>query len=118
MNQRIKQIIIVVIIITVSFVGYKMFFVSSEPAGSTLASDQGGVGQVVDGPAILALLNALNKVTLDDSVFSDKIFVSLINFEKPLEEQVIGRQNPFLPIGVDGSGIILPVATSTVVSVR
>jgi len=113
MSQKTKQIIISLIIIIVAFIGYKMFYVSDQPSDSTLVAEQATNAQFVDGQTILVLLNNLNRVTLDDSIFSNKIFVSLTDFGRPIEDQIIGRQNPFLPIGVDGLGIILPKGTST-----
>ncbi len=96
-----KQIIIAVIIIIVAFVGYNMFFVNDDSTSSALVSDIPNQQEFVDGQLILLLLNNLNKVTLDDSIFSNSVFVSLQSFERALEEQVPGRRNPFLPIGVN-----------------
>jgi len=112
MSQRTKKIAIVVVVIVIAFIGYKMFFAGSGSGDTTLVADQSKT-EFVDGQTILALLDRLNKVTLDSSVFSNQTFTSLINFEKPIQDQVIGRQNPFQPIGADGSGIILPKGTST-----
>lgn len=116
MNQKTKQILIIVAVIIVAFVGYQMFFSNSTPADSTLVADQAPATQFVDGQTILALLDSLNLVTLDNSVFTNKTFVSLLDFERPIQDQVVGRPNPFLPIGVDGSGTILPKGTSTATS--
>jgi len=99
MNQKTKQIIIIIVIIVISFIGYKMFFVSSETGNTPLVSDKKVTTDFVDGQMTLALLNNLKKVTLDESVFSDEVFKSLVSFEKPIMPEPIGRQNPFLPIG-------------------
>lgn len=115
MSPKIKNIIIVIVIIVIAFFGYQMYFVSSTPAAITLVAEQAAANQFVDGQAILTLLNNLNRVTLDESIFSNKIFISLTDFGKPIQEQAIGRQNPFLPIGVDNAGVIIvPKSTSTV----
>jgi hypothetical protein len=111
MNQMTKQIIIAVVIIIVAFVGYNMFFVSDDPTDTALVQDGSSTSEFVDGQMILALLNKLGRVTLDDSIFSDKVFMSLESFKRPLEEQVIKRKNPFLPIGVDNSSVILSTTT-------
>jgi hypothetical protein len=113
MSPRTKQILIVIVVIIISFVGYKMFFVGSGSSDTTLVSDQTTTSEFIDGPAILALLNALNQVTLDDSIFANKIFLSLADFEKPIADQAISRPNPFLPIGIDGSGVLLPRSATT-----
>lgn len=114
MSQKTKQTIIAIIIIIIAFIGFKMFFVDQSSTGSTLTSEVAGPGQFIDGQAILVLLNRLNQVSLDSSIFSNKVFTSLVNFEKPIEEQAVGRPNPFLPIGIDGSNPTAPKGTSTV----
>ncbi len=112
MNQKTKQIIIVIILIIVSFVGYKMFFPANNSIDS-LVEDQSENANFVDGQTILVLLNKLNQVVIDESIFSNDIFVSLVSFERPIAEQVVGRPNPFLPIGVDSSSASFPLSTST-----
>lgn len=99
MNQKTKQIIIILIIIVISFIGYKMYFVSSEPAGTALTAEKSVTPGSADGQVILALLGRLENVKLDESIFSNEVFNRLVNFERPIESQTIGRPNPFLPIG-------------------
>jgi len=129
MSQKIKQIIIVAVVLIVAFFGIKMFFGSPTVTDTTLTAESAAAAQFVDGQMILDLLDKLNKVTLDDSVFANKVFVSLVSFERPIEGQVVGRPNPFLPIGVDGSGIItsnnstssfgiIPVKKATTTNIR
>ncbi|MEI6191040.1 MAG: hypothetical protein WCP24_01560 [bacterium] len=112
MTKRTKQIIIGAAVVIIAFVVFKIFFSNNTPSDTTLVPDQ-TIITVAGSQDILALLSSLNKVTLDDSIFSDRIFISLTNFERPIEDQAIGRQNPFLPIGVDNSTGALPRATST-----
>jgi hypothetical protein len=118
MSQKIKQTIIALVIIAIAFFGFKAFFASDSTGDVALVSEGSSTSQFVDGKTILVLLNKLSRITLDDSIFSNQIFTGLVNFEKPIEDQVIGRQNPFLPIGVDGSGLIVPKATTTVPKTR
>jgi hypothetical protein len=115
MTQKIKQIIIGTVVIIIAFVGFRMFFSKSEPADATLITEQASNPEFIDGQIILSLLDKLDKVVLDDTVFSNEIFVSLVSFDRELDGQIIERKNPFLPIGVENSAIVLPVkGTSTV----
>ena len=114
MTKITKQIIIIVVIIIAAFVVYRMFFVGNAPSDTSLVADQTATQEFAEGQAILALLQNLSNVTLDNAIFSDKTFVSLVDFEKPIADQAVGRQNPFLPIGVEGAGTILSGDTSTV----
>lgn len=115
MKKNIKQILISLFVIVLAFVGFRMFFVDDSPADTSLSVDAESVSYIVDGPAILALLNRMNQINLDSSVFSNKVFTSLTSFERPLLEQVPGRPNPFLPIGTDSSAGISTVGTSTII---
>lgn len=115
MNSKTKQIIIALVIIVAAFVAYNMFFVSDDTSSGALVSDNQNQPQLVDGQVILSLLNKLDKVDLDDSIFSNKTFISLQSFKRELEGQVSGRQNPFMPIGVEGSGSLLLKNASTTV---
>ncbi|MFA7252438.1 MAG: hypothetical protein WC027_01120 [Candidatus Paceibacterota bacterium] len=109
MTQKIKQIIIAVIVIIVAFVGFKMFFGNS--SDEALVEDKASSAQFVDGQAILFLLGKLNQVTLDTSIFTSSVFTSLESFERPVEDQAISRNNPFAPIGVENQ--VVKTATST-----
>jgi hypothetical protein len=100
MTAKTKQIIVATIVIIIAFIGLKMFFTEPKIEEATLVADQ-TKNEFIDGQTILILLNRLNQVTLDDSIFTDKTFTSLVNFEKPITDQIIGRSNPFLPIGTD-----------------
>jgi len=114
MNQKIKQTILAVIIIVIAFVVFKVFFAPADSGDTALLADKNTSVQVADGQMILVLLNKLKNVNLDTDIFSNNIFNSLVSFEKPIADQVVGRPNPFLPIGVDGSGLVLPKSTSTI----
>ncbi len=113
MAKNTKQIIIAIVIIAVIFVAYKIFFPNKDSVDVALVADTGTPVQFADGQVILAMLDQLNSVTLDDSVFSDKVFVSLKSFERGLDTQVAGRKNPFLPIGIENSAVVAPKSTST-----
>ncbi len=101
MSQKIKQIIIVIVIVGISFFGFKMFFTSDTPAGVSLSVDSSGDTYFSAGQEILLLLEQLSNISLDNSIFSNQIFLSLVSFERPLDPQIEGRPNPFLPIGRD-----------------
>ncbi len=105
MSAKTKQTIIAVIVIAVAFFGFKMFFTSDIPADQGLITQNAEDSYLANGEDILVLLGKLNNIQLDNSLFSNKIFLSLTSFERPLEEQVLGRPNPFLPIGRDSARV-------------
>ncbi len=87
-------------------------------SGTVLFFDKNSFAQdiVVEGQQIggdiLAILNDLNKIKLDDSIFSDPVFVSLKDYSVTIPKELKGRQNPFLPIG--SGGTIAPTKTPDV----
>ena len=114
MAQKTKQIIIIIVVIVVAFFCFKMFFADTQPVDTALVADQVNSATFVDGQVILNLLDKLNQVTIDESIFTNKVFVSLVNSEKLIEDQAAGRPNPFLPIGIDNSGSLFRQSTSSV----
>ena len=100
MTQKLKQIVIVVVIIAVAFVVFKVFF-SKDSGSDTLSVTPPNSAEFIDGQAILALLNKLDRVKLDTAIFTDKVFLSLTSFERPIKDQITGRKNPFAPIGAE-----------------
>jgi hypothetical protein len=111
MTKTTKQIIIAIIVIVAIFIGYRMLFPGEGSNEATLAVDQPAAAQIADSQVILALLDKLDKIKLDDSIFSDKVFIRLVDFGQPIPEQSIGRQNPFLPIGRD-TIVVTPVKST------
>ncbi len=51
-----------------------------------------------------ALLSSINGITLDTSIFSNPGYKALRDYPLSLGTAVIGRQNPFAPLGSDSSG--------------
>ncbi len=66
---------------------------------------------------ILASLSNLQQVTLDPSIFSDPVFVSLVDFGIAIPPQPVGRSDPFAPLtGAGASGSNAGVAPAVVQS--
>jgi hypothetical protein len=97
MTQKLKQIIIAVVIIVIAFFAIRSF--TREPVTDSATVSQTAKAQFVDGREILLLLNRLNTVSLKEDIFSSATFLSLYNFEQPIADETPGRQNPFAPLG-------------------
>jgi hypothetical protein len=41
----------------------------------------------------------LQAIELNNAIFNNALFLSLTDFSKPLEEERVGRNNPFAPVG-------------------
>ena len=54
-----------------------------------------------DAQLVYTLLKKMSFVKLDDSIFSNQLFINLKDNTVILDRQDVGRQNPFAPIGSD-----------------
>ncbi len=99
-----KNILIAIVLLGIGIAGF-MIFGKSDSQTSILVSQNANANNI--GAEILTALNQLDSLKLDESVFEDGSFKTLINFSKPIQSQPVGRNNPFAPVGKSGS------ATST-----
>ncbi|MCI0542755.1 hypothetical protein L0Y69_03340 [bacterium] len=116
MKKTIIIILVAILVIGGAWMLSGVFMGSDEPAAVTGGegavsplglSSEGATGESLtgvtaeEGKAILALLNDLRSLQLDETFFSDPIFVSLEDWSVVLTPEPIGRPNPFAPIGED-----------------
>ena len=106
-----KSILIFGAILIVAFIAYSYLFKGSDN-GKTLvqSSPTAADGGEVVGGDLLAVLNNLQAINLDDAVFNDPIFQHLRNFRVEIPPEPIGRPNPFAPI----DNIFRTPSTSTI----
>lgn len=101
MSQKNEKLTIIIFtIIIIAFIAYKFLFVDGN-SQTSITVDKALAEDLSESQAIITKLNKLRQLTLDDSIFSNSVFASLINFNRSVQEQVAGRSNPFLPIGID-----------------
>jgi hypothetical protein len=75
--------------------GYFVFF--GEDSGPLLSS--GATPSPVSQELLITLSN-LRTINLDETLFSDPVFQSLSDFGVVIPPELIGRRNPFAPIGL------------------
>ncbi|HEY9480663.1 MAG TPA: hypothetical protein VIR98_00320 [Candidatus Paceibacterota bacterium] len=91
-------IIILVVLIIIGAAGY--FYAGRDQAPDDLLTSapvDGMAAGAVEGDLLPALLQ-LKKLRLDDTIFSDASFTSLVDSGQTLAPQPQGRPNPFAPI--------------------
>ena len=113
MTSKIKNIIIVSVVVVALVLVY-IFFLKPAPDTANLVSSTSSAGGTTDVNVIsqnsavtqdlLSVLLSVKSIKLDDSIFSDKAFMSLhdssILLTSPGDE---GRPNPFAPIGFEAA---------------
>lgn len=75
---------------------YLTYFSGASSPASLTASDSGSPLST----DILVTLQSIHSIKLDNTIFTDPVFVSLTDFGVTIPPENVGRRNPFLPIGV------------------
>ncbi len=106
MTPKLKKIIVAVLVLGVCFLAY-VLFLKPDPTAEVLVS--GGSFDLQSGePSTEARLLAsqitqallrVQQISLDKTLFSDPLFVSLEDRSTPIIEEPLGRSNPFAPLG-------------------
>lgn len=90
-----KIIIIFITLMFVVYVGYGLF--SKQPDPKAFES----ISVNSDSEDILALADKIEKTTIDSSIFSNALFITLVDSSSIVAPEEQGRNNPFAAIGFD-----------------
>ncbi|MDB5255137.1 MAG: hypothetical protein JWL92_513 [Candidatus Nomurabacteria bacterium] len=120
MSKKVKIFAIVVGIIAVAILAFSYLGNNAPVANTTGLSTTAGTavtsanGTVPSGN-FLQVLSTIDSITLDTSIFSNAGYKALRDFPLSLGTAVIGRQNPFAPIGSDSTGTttVAPIQVQT-----
>lgn len=131
MKSIIRNIIILIVVLGLGYVGYMYFFKKGGSTGSTGALETTTTeGLVKDGTVatnataaaadassvgqdFVTLLLNIQSIKLDDSLFTSKQFTLLQDFNRPIPPDTNpGRPNPFANLGIDGAAVSTQVSTS------
>lgn len=93
-----KTTIILLIVLVLGAFAY-FFVLGGNSSSDTLLFQQNpsGISDNV-GTEILALLNQIQSIEIDASIFSSPVYQTLRDYSVPIPPQNVGRQNPFAPI--------------------
>ncbi len=89
----------VTIIIVVAGIGYFYFYGGTTPASSGLVQTSAGNTSGSDvGAQVLTLLNQIQSLKIDTSIFSDPGYLTLRDYSVAIPPVNVGRPNPFAPL--------------------
>lgn len=91
-----KIVVSLGVVAVLALLGYFVFSSSDIPVTDVDLSSQGIMGQ-----EIITLAEKVESISFDQSVFASSVFLSLVDYQKPLNPEVQGRNNPFALIGVE-----------------
>ncbi|HVY35789.1 MAG TPA: hypothetical protein VG982_00735 [Candidatus Paceibacterota bacterium] len=113
MSKKVKIFAIVVISLAAliaigTFLGRKTSSVPtvtssdlSSTFGAGIASSTTTASNATKGGEFAALLSSINSITIDDSIFSNPAYKALRDHPISVGTDIIGRTNPFAPVGTD-----------------
>lgn len=103
MSGAAKNLIMILGLATIAFAGY---FLYQQQVASQLdtsaTSDQELEAMLIKTQVFMARRQALDSVTIDESVFENEVFRSLRTYTRELSSMPVGRDNPFNPIPGQG----------------
>lgn len=113
MSKKVKIFAIVIIAFAILIWIFSSMGGSSapQPAGTnglstSLGSNSSAMGTPTSGGGEFAsLLSSINSISIDDSVFSNPAFKALRDHPINVGTDIIGRSNPFAPVGTDGADL-------------
>ena len=90
--------LVVIVIIALLLYFYFKGSPDTDSASSLESSNAEGLedAQVI-GSRVLPLLNQINALKIDASVFNSAVYKSLVDYTIAIPEQPVGRSNPFSP---------------------
>jgi len=98
------NVIILIVIVFAAFFGYRYFFVESDEAAPELgliAASEADPDLAQANDEFLVLLQSLDKVSLETTLFDNPAYQALTNFSRELTPEPKGRVNPFAALGVN-----------------
>ena len=99
MSEKTKNIIIIIVLVIAVFIAYSVLFKKDKGADLLISQSVSGVdAESTVVREFLALLNTLNNLSLDTSIFRDSVFNSLRDESVQLIDEPRGRRNPFAPL--------------------
>ena len=111
MSPSLQKILIgfLTLVLFGAFGYYDLFIKKTDiPASADLS------GTVVVGQDILDLVDKLNMISIDSSLFSGALVSNLKDFSATLLPEQEGRFNPFLPVGIEnGQAPAVPYSVKT-----
>jgi hypothetical protein len=94
MSPLLKNLIIALGLAAIAWLGYTLFIAGGEDAGTVYVTSEA----TRDAQEFLTKLDQLQAISLDDSLFSDNRFKSLIDLRQDVVPEDAGRPNPFTDI--------------------
>jgi hypothetical protein len=91
-----KSTITILVVIALAGLGYFWWSGNNTPSSSSISGTD--ASQAAVGVQVLNLLNQIQSLNIDTSLFSDPAFRTLVDYSVTIPPVNVGRPNPFAPI--------------------
>lgn len=103
-----KRLVIALgVVLALIFFGYT-FFIKDSAVPTVISQTSSEAGD-----NILLLVETLNKITIDKTLFESPLFLGLQDFSVELYPEQIGRPNPFASVGAESPSTNQPPRTTS-----
>lgn len=92
-----STIILLIVLVVGAFVYFFVIGDDTQDISFLLEGNSDGISDNV-GAEVLALLQQIQSIEIDASVFSSPVYRTLRDYSVSIPPQNVGRQNPFAPI--------------------
>jgi hypothetical protein len=113
---RTTQIIATLFLLIAGYILWNI--VTGDPEVATLSAVDSQSASSVDDTKTLETLINMRNLRLDGRVFESAAFNALVNTERQIIREPVGRSNPFSPVGTEGAASATPQAIGTTQSSR
>ena len=96
MSNTFKNLVVILGLISVGVAGYFMFMQGTDSPFSFEVNSEDIQSMRENSQLFIQRRSQLNSIQLEVTVFDDPYFTSLRSFDRPIEEQPVGRDNPFM----------------------
>jgi len=97
MTSLLKNLLILLSIIALGALGYYLFFASGDSSIVTSggSASRAGSAAAMQSREFQRILDDLESIDLDSSLFTERDFLELRDHAQPINERSFGRPNPF-----------------------
>ncbi len=94
MSSSVKNLLVVLLSLTFVFAGYYLY-IQNKSATLDVSSDSVTADMAIKAQVFVSRSQALDKIVLDKSIFTDEVFNAQKSYRTPIMEDNYGRTNPF-----------------------
>jgi predicted negative regulator of RcsB-dependent stress response len=104
-----KKLVGLALLIAGGLAGYQLF--ASHPVAAESSLTAVNASDDIESSALISMIDKIESIQLDNSIFANSVFLSLEDNTVTLPTPVVGRPNPFAPVG--GTVVAAPKKTTT-----